>query len=240
MSDFSLQLYRVSGIPLIRPGDQVASIIFSAIQESDFEILDGDIFVIAQKIVSKAEGRIVDLGTVSPGPEAIELGTRADKDPRQAELILQESNEIVRCKEGVIITEHNSGIVMANAGIDHSNVSDETESELVTLLPEDSNRSAHLINEELSLLFNKQLGTIINDSVGRAWRVGTVGLALGSANILPLRDLRGETDLFGKELRVSETADADSLASAAELIDGRSRGCLTRNSDTRTRSCRNG
>ncbi|NKB36926.1 MAG: coenzyme F420-0:L-glutamate ligase [Gammaproteobacteria bacterium] len=220
MPALSLSLDAVPHIPLIKSGDDLARIIKHAIDGSTLRLEDGDILVLAQKIVSKAENRIVALSSVTPGDLAIAIATEADKDPRLVELILQESNEIIRCKEGVIIVEHKSGIVMANAGIDHSNVSALERDELVTLLPVDSNKSAAGLREQLQQLTGKRLGVIINDSVGRAWRVGTTGLALGSSGVLAIKDLRGEQDLFGVVLRVSETADADALASAACLIMG--------------------
>ncbi|MFT5134717.1 MAG: coenzyme F420-0:L-glutamate ligase/coenzyme F420-1:gamma-L-glutamate ligase [Gammaproteobacteria bacterium] len=220
MSGLSLSLNAVSGIPLIKPGDDLPEIIFKAIDQSQLQLSDNDIVVVAQKIVSKAENRIIDLATVIPGDAALVLAKQADKDPRLVELILQESREVVRCKEGVIIVEHRSGIVMANAGIDHSNVGDPELQELVTLLPEDANISAANLRQGLEKLSGKKLGIIINDSVGRAWRIGTVGIAIGSSGVLPLKDLRGEVDLFGQVLRVSETADADALACAACILMG--------------------
>ena len=198
----------------------MANIILKAMQDSQDQIEDDDVIVIAQKIVSKAENRIVDLDSITPGQEALRIAQQADKDPRQVELILRESKEVVRCKEGVIIVEHRSGIIMANAGIDHSNVGAAEGKELVTLLPEDANLSAARLRTDLENLTQKKLAVIINDSVGRAWRLGTVGIAIGSAGILALRDLRGEKDLFAQELRVSETADADALACAACVLMG--------------------
>jgi coenzyme F420-0:L-glutamate ligase / coenzyme F420-1:gamma-L-glutamate ligase len=220
MSVLSLSLKAVPGIPLINPEDDLAMIIWTAINNSDTQLDDGDIIVIAQKVVSKAENRIVDLDTVIPGKKALSIAKKADKDPRQVELILRESNEIVRCKEGVIIVEHRSGIVLANAGIDHSNVGAGDGKELVTLLPEDANLSAANLLAHFENLTKKKLAVIINDSVGRAWRLGTLGVAIGCAGILALKDLRGEKDLFDQELRVSETADADALACAACILMG--------------------
>ncbi len=220
MSGLSLSLKTVPGIPLIKPGDNLAGIIFESIEKARLQLTDNDVLVIAQKIVSKAENRIVYLDKVTPGEEAIQLAAQADKDPRLVELILQESNEVVRFKEGVIIVEHHSGIVMANAGIDHSNVGRQADKQQVTLLPEDANTSAANLRRELGKLSGKRVGVIINDSIGRAWRTGTVGTAIGSSGVTPLRDLRGEQDLFGEILRVSETADADALASAACLLMG--------------------
>ena len=220
MPALSLSVNAIPGIPLIVPGADLPGIINEAIESSTLQLEDGDILVIAQKIVSKAENRIVALDDVKASDKAIEIAEQADKDPRLVELILQESNEVLRCKPGVIIVEHKSGVVMANAGIDHSNVATQEDKELVTLLPIDSNATAAKLRRELEALSGKKLGVIINDSVGRAWRVGTVGIALGCSGLLPLRDLRGARDLFGLELRVSETADADALASAAGLVMG--------------------
>ncbi len=220
MSGLSLSLKAVHGIPLIEAGDALADIIYNAIVNINFELADNDIIVIAQKVVSKAENRIVDLESVIPSEEALRLAAIADKDPRQVELILQESNEVIRCREGVIVVEHRSGIIMANAGIDHSNVGDPADRQLVCLLPEDANLSSFKLRQALEKHSDKRLGVIINDSVGRAWRIGTVGIAIGSSGVLPLRDLRGEQDLFGVVLRVSETADADALASAACILMG--------------------
>jgi coenzyme F420-0:L-glutamate ligase / coenzyme F420-1:gamma-L-glutamate ligase len=220
MSIQSLSLLAIPDIPLIKPGDDLARILVRSLSKSDIKIKDNDIFAIAQKIISKAEGRIVDLNTVTPSPKAIELAQKTDKDPRQIELVLSESNKIISHKPGVIIVEHHSGIILANAGIDHSNVEGSDGQEVVSLLPEDSNRSARQLKKEIETLCNKNIGIIITDSIGRPWRLGTTGVALGSAGVQVIRDLRGDKDLFGRELKVSETADADSLASAACLIMG--------------------
>jgi coenzyme F420-0:L-glutamate ligase / coenzyme F420-1:gamma-L-glutamate ligase len=220
MPGLSLTLLAIPGIPLIKSGDNLSEIILESISESNIEISDDDILVIAQKIVSKSEDRIVQLASVSPSEEALRLAKIADKDPRLVELILQESNEVIRCKEGVIIVEHRSGTVMANAGIDHSNVADSKNNDSVCLLPLNSDRSANILRKELESKTGRKLGIIINDSVGRAWRIGTVGLAIGCAGVLPVRDLRGKQDLLGHTLRVSETADADALASAACILMG--------------------
>ncbi len=220
MSGLSLSLHAIPGIPLIEPGDDLAMIILNAIAHSHLQLLDSDIVVVAQKIISKSEGRIVDLDTVTPSKEARNIALQADKDPRLVELILQESNDVIRCKKGVIIVEHRSGIVMANAGIDHSNVGGPAHKQQVSLLPEDANASASTLCETLQDHTGKQLGVIINDSVGRAWRLGTVGIAIGSSAVLPLRDLRGQQDLYGEILTVSETADVDALACAACMLMG--------------------
>lgn len=220
----SLSLNAIQNIPLIKPQDDLVDIILHALSLSGYELENNDIIAIAQKIVSKSEGRLVDLATVNPSEKAIKLAQEINKDPRQIELILSESKEIIAYKPGVIIVEHHSGVIMANAGIDHSNVASNTDStkgkEVVSLLPKDSNKSAKRLKKEIEILCKKQIGIIITDSIGRPWRMGTTGVALGSAGIETIRDLRGDKDLFGRELLVSETADADSLASAACLLMG--------------------
>jgi coenzyme F420-0:L-glutamate ligase/coenzyme F420-1:gamma-L-glutamate ligase len=184
--------------------------------------LDGDIIVIAQKIVSKAEGRLVNLKTVEPSVGAIELARVTEKDPRMVELILQESNEILRTRPGTIIVEHRLGFVCANAGIDHSNVRGEgSESEeWVLLLPRDPDASALQIRQELQNAFKVYLGVMIIDSHGRAWRMGTTGVAIGLSGLPGLVDLRGCTDLFGYVLQITQVGVADELAAAASLLMG--------------------
>ena len=216
----SLSLNAIPHIPLIEPNDDLVNIIFHALSSSGHKIENNDIIVIAQKIISKAEGRIIDLATVKPSEKAIKLAEEINKDPRQIELVLSESKEIIAIKPGVIIVEHHSGVILANAGIDHSNVENSDNKEIVCLLPKDSNESARRLKKEIENLCGKQIGIIITDSIGRPWRKGTTGVALGSAGIETIRDLRGDKDIFGRELLVSETADADSLASAACLLMG--------------------
>lgn len=216
----SLSLHAIPGIPLIKPGDDLAGIITQSISAAGGALQNGDIIAIAQKIVSKAEGRIVDLATITPSQEAIALAIKTNKDPRQVELILSESKEVMRYKPGVIIVEHHSGVVLANAGIDRSNAGETGGKELVTLLPQDPNAAAKRLRQDIQALSGKQIGIIITDSIGRPWRMGTTGVAIGSAGIQVLHDLRGNKDLFGRELLISVTADADSLASAACLLMG--------------------
>ena len=220
MPSLSYSLLAISGVPLVNPGDDLTTIILDSLTKNNIALDDNDVLVVAQKIVSKAEGQLVNLDEVSPGPEALKLAEDIDKDPRLVELVLSESVRIVRTKPGVLVVEHHSGIVMANAGIDHSNVNDAQDAAYVTLLPRDANKSAKELCEALSNSTGKKIAVIINDSVGRPWRKGTVGIAIGSAGITPLVDLRGNKDLFGNVLQVSETADADSLASAACLLMG--------------------
>jgi coenzyme F420-0:L-glutamate ligase/coenzyme F420-1:gamma-L-glutamate ligase len=176
-----------------------------------------DVVVLAQKIVSKSEGRLVRLSDVTPSPRAIELAKTADKDPRLAELILRESNEVVRAIRGVIVVEHRLGFVMANAGIDASNVDDP---EQVLLLPADPDGSARRLRERFREIAGVEVGVVINDSWGRAWRMGTVGAAIGAAGLPGLLDMRGQPDMNGRVLRVTEIAWADEIAAAASLVMG--------------------
>ena len=188
----------------------------------NLRIQDGDILVFAQKIVSKAEGRLVNLVGINPSKRAIELGTQAEKDPRLVELILCESREVLRTRPGTIVVEHKLGFVCANAGIDHSNVAgigDSTE-EWVLLLPADPDRSAGDSNASSKSKTGNRIGILIVDSHGRAWRNGTVGVAIGLAGMPGLEDLRGRSDLFDFKLRITQVGAADELAAAASLVMG--------------------
>lgn len=216
----TLTLYAVKGIPLVKPGDDLFEIINKAISKSSERLQNGDILVIAQKIVSKVENRIISLNDVEPSREALKIALETDKDPRQIELVLRESREIIRHRPGVIIVEQNLGIIMANAGIDHSNIENEGDEVQVLLLPEDPDETCRKLQTQIRETLNVSIGVIINDSVGRAWRVGTTGLAIGVAGLPAVVDLRGEKDIFGRELLVSEQAVADELASAASLLQG--------------------
>jgi len=218
----SLALTELTGFPMIKPGDNLAAIIFDLCRMNDISIQDDDVFVLAQKVVSKAEGRMVNLSTVTAGEKARELGKVCDKDPRMMELVLQESSEVLRTRPGTIIVQHKLGFVCANAGIDHSNVRGEwgNPEDWVLLLPEQPDRSAREIGEELERLSGKRLGVIIIDSHGRAWRTGTVGTAIGVHRVPAIVDLRGEPDLYGYRLRITQVAAADELAGAASLIMG--------------------
>lgn len=209
-------------MPLIRHGDNLADIVVEAIQETKITLEDNDILVFAQKIVSKAEGRAVNLAAVTPSPRALRLAEQIQKDARLVELILEESNEVLRTRPGTIIVEHRLGFVCANAGIDHSNVAgvgDATE-EWVLLLPANPDRSAKTIQQEIQSKMGKQIGVLIIDSHGRAWRNGTVGAAIGVAGLPALEDLRGKPDLFGFTLRITQVGVADELAAAASLVMG--------------------
>jgi len=217
-----LTLAPLSGIPLIRQGDNLADIVLNSIHENNIALEDHDILVFAQKIVSKAEGRAVNLASVTPSQRALELATQTEKDPRLVELILGESNEILRTRFGTIVVEHKLGFVCANAGIDHSNVAGmgNTSEEWVLLLPAEPDRSAETIRKKIESKTSKQVGVLIIDSHGRAWRNGTVGVAIGIAGLPGLQDLRGKPDLFGFTLRITQVGVADELAAAASLVMG--------------------
>src|ERR1051326_1456644 len=195
-----IELIGVPGLPLVRPGDDLAGLIASAFDRSGLALAAGDVVVVAHKIVSKAEDRVVELAAVEPSDRAQQLAAEIDKDPRLVELILAESKRIVRARPGLLITEHRLGYVMANAGVDQSNVA--AESGRALLLPLDPDGSAERLRQDLSARCGCDVAVIINDSFGRAWRRGTVGVALGVAGLPAARDLRGAPDLFGRQLEV--------------------------------------
>lgn len=218
----SLILTPIPGIPLIKPGDDLATIIMACIDQAGLQLEDGDVIVLAQKIVSKAEGRLVNLLSVQPSPRAMELAEKSGKDPRIVELILQESNEVLRVRQGSIIVEHKRGFVCASAGIDHSNVEgpDGDPDHWVLLLPENPDQSAEKIRIAMKSQCKKNIAILIIDSHGRAWRLGTVGVAIGLAGLPGLVDLRGVPDLFGYKLQITMVGAADELAAAASLVMG--------------------
>jgi coenzyme F420-0:L-glutamate ligase/coenzyme F420-1:gamma-L-glutamate ligase len=213
-----LSLSALAGIPLVREGDNIADLIVNGLAASGLALRKGDTLAIAQKIVSKAEGRVVDLRSVTPSARAKELAAEVGKEPRLVELILGESTEVVRHRKGVLVVAHRSGIVLANAGIDASNVAGDDHR--VLLLPEDCNRSCREIRARLAARTGVEVGVLIIDSLGRAWRNGTVGVALGAAGFPALLDLRGKPDLFGRELRSTEVGIADEIAAAASMLMG--------------------
>ncbi len=213
----SLILTPLPGIPLIQLGDDLASIILAACHRVGLTLVDGDILVLAQKVVSKAEGRLVNLADVVPSPAARELAARSEKDPRLCELILRESREVLRVRPGLVVVEHNLGFVCANAGIDRSNVDGEN---VCLLLPVDPDASAAAIRRTLENACAAHLGVLVIDSHGRAWREGTVGVTIGLAGVPALVDERGWHDLFGNELKVTVVGVADELAAAASLVMG--------------------
>ncbi|MBL8098258.1 MAG: coenzyme F420-0:L-glutamate ligase [Anaerolineales bacterium] len=214
----SMILSALENIPLIRQGDNLADIVLNA---TNFSLLDNDIFVLAQKIVSKSEGRMVNLANVKPSEKAIELANQTEKDARLVELMLQESNEVVRFRKNVIVVEHKLGFICANAGIDHSNVlGDGDNKDVVLLLPENPDNSAKQIRDEIKKRTNKNVGVMIIDSHGRAWRNGTVGICIGLSGIPAVIDERGWKDLFGYTLQATIIGVADELAAAASLVMG--------------------
>ena len=210
----------IPGIPLVRPRDDLAELLILACERQAISPKEGDVLVLAQKVVSKAEARYIDLATVVPSARAQSLAAEVEKDPRLVEVILGESRRVVRRRPGILIVEHRLGFVMANAGVDRSNVDPEAGAEPVLLLPRDPDGSAATLLARISAHFGKPLAVIISDSWGRAWRRGTVGVALGAAGLPAVMDLRGRPDLFGHELRVTETGFADEIASAASLLMG--------------------
>ncbi|CCB66760.1 MULTISPECIES: coenzyme F420-0:L-glutamate ligase [unclassified Hyphomicrobium] len=220
MQTAPVTLFALRGVPLIEPGDDLAAILAAAVRDNGVGLQDSDILVVAQKIVSKAEGRYVDLEAVVPSEEAKALAQRSGKDPRHVETILSESDDIVKVGPHLIIAAHKLGFVMANAGIDESNISHGEGAGRLLLLPCDPDGSAASIKAALDADFDVAIGVIINDSFGRPWRNGVVGIAIGSAGVPSLVDLVGSSDLFGRELRVTEVAIADELASAASLLMG--------------------
>lgn len=214
-----LRLFGIPGIPMVEPGDDLVTQILSALEACNETLQQGDVLVIAQKIISKAEGRYLDLRTVEPSAEALEVAEQVDKDPRKVQAILDESNLVVRSRPGVLIVEHKLGFVQPNAGIDQSNIDADDENRCL-LLPVDPDASARLLREQIKDRLGIEVGIIINDSIGRAWRIGSVGLAIGVAGFTALEDHIGGRDLFGNELRVTQIAAADELAAGASLVMG--------------------
>ncbi len=209
-------------IPLVHPGDDLVNILLTSLQTAKIVPEDGDILVLAQKIVSKAEDRLINLNNVTPSKKALELAAQSEKDPRLVELILQESREIMRVRSGTIIVEHRLGFVCANAGIDHSNVMGEegNPEDWVLLLPENPDQSALEIRRRIKFSTGNRLGVMIIDSHGRAWRNGTIGTTIGISGLPGLVDKRGWKDLFGYRLKITLVAAADELAAAASLVMG--------------------
>ena len=214
----SLELVALSGIPMVREGDDVAALIVAALDGT--ELRTGDVVVVAQKIVSKAEGRTVDLATVTPSSEAEKLAAEVGKDPRLVQVVLSESTRVVRSRPNLIIVQHRLGFVMANAGVDQSNVAPADGVHRVLLLPRDPDASAEALRAKLQQHYGVRIGVIISDSFGRAWRRGTCGIAIGAAGLPSLIDLRGKPDLFGRVLEVSIIGFADEIAAAASLLQG--------------------
>ena len=215
-----MNLTALADFPLVEPGDDIAALILASLAQMECILEDGDVLVLAQKIISKSEDRYAYLNQVEPSEPARKLAIQIDKDPRLVELILAESREVVRQRPGVVIVEHRLGYVHANAGIDKSNISSDEDNPRVLLLPLDSDASALKLRQTIKQLTGKDIYIIINDSAGRAWRNGTVGMAIGSAGFEPLESLIGDQDLFERPMEVTEVAVADELAAAASFMMG--------------------
>jgi coenzyme F420-0:L-glutamate ligase/coenzyme F420-1:gamma-L-glutamate ligase len=218
LESLTLNLTALPGIPLVKPGDDLAQIILDALTRAAITLQDGDALVVTSKIVSKAEGRVVNLGDVTPGADAVRVAEATLKDPRIVELILRESSAISRQAPGVLITRNRLGFVSASSGIDQSNVNGGEET--VLLLPLDPDASAQAIRVAVRETTGTQVGVILSDSHGRPFRLGNMGVAIGVAGMPALLDLRGRTDLFGRALKMSIQAYADEVASAANLLSG--------------------
>nr|WP_312377712.1 coenzyme F420-0:L-glutamate ligase [Delftia acidovorans] len=216
----TLALTALPDMPLVRPGDDLAGLLIAALRRADIAPASQDVVVAAQKIVSKAEGRLVRLRDVRPSLRATALAVDTGKDPRMVELILSESREVVRHAPGLLVTEHRLGFVMANAGIDQSNVEHPDGEELALLLPLDPDASCARLKTRLDAAFGADIAVLINDSFGRPWRQGVTGVALGASGLPALLDMVGQDDLFGRAMRITEIAVADEIAAAASLLMG--------------------
>jgi coenzyme F420-0:L-glutamate ligase/coenzyme F420-1:gamma-L-glutamate ligase len=215
-----LRLVALPDFPQVTRGDDLAAFTAAALTRAGLALCADDVLVFAQKVISKAEGRQIDLTDVAPSARALDLAQTVQKDPRLVELVLRESRRIVRSAKDVLIVEHRLGLTMANAGIDQSNVADPAGGEFALLLPEDPDASAARLRDRLYMLTGCEPGVLISDSFGRPWRVGTVGVAIGCAGFPATLDLRGQTDLFGRPLRVTVVGHADEIASAASALMG--------------------
>jgi coenzyme F420-0:L-glutamate ligase/coenzyme F420-1:gamma-L-glutamate ligase len=211
MPQAPVTLFALPGVPLIEAGDDLAAVLAQAIRTSEAGLRDRDILVVAQKVVSKADGRYVLLRGIAPSARAIEIAERTGKDPRYVEVVLSQSEDIVRVGPHVVVAAHKLGFVMANAGIDESNIRHDPDDERVLLLPSDPDDSAKRLKARLEAVFGVSIGVIVNDSFGRPWRNGVVGVALGAAGVPALIDRVGAQDLFGRKLKVTEIAFAASM-----------------------------
>jgi coenzyme F420-0:L-glutamate ligase/coenzyme F420-1:gamma-L-glutamate ligase len=219
MASVSLSLHAIPGLPLIAPGDDLAGLIAEALRKCGLGLMDDDIVVVAQKVVSKADGLYVELDSVEPSQRACDIAAQVGKDPRHVEVVLREAEEVVKVGPHVIVVAHKLGFVMANAGIDESNI-EHANGSRVLLLPRDPDGSASVLKGRLDQMFGVSCGVVINDSFGRPWRNGVVGVAIGAAGMPALVDRVGAEDLFGRTLKVTEIAVADEIASAASLMMG--------------------
>lgn len=215
-----IKIIGIEGIPEVKPGDNLANLIIDSTQKNGIKIMDRDIIVVTHKIVSKAEGRLIDLKKIIPSNFALKISKRRKKDPRMVEVILREAKRIVRMERGVIIAETRHGFICANAGVDKSNVKGE---DVVSLLPINPDKSAKLIKDEIKRRLNVDVAVIISDTFGRPWREGQTNIAIGVSGLEPILDYRGKIDNHGYKLKVTAIAVADEIASAAELVMGKLR-----------------
>ncbi|MFO1027809.1 MAG: coenzyme F420-0:L-glutamate ligase [Acetobacteraceae bacterium] len=215
-----LELFAVPGLPMVRAGDNLPALIKRGLEQAGQRLQHRDVVVVAQKIVSKAEGRTVDLADVEPSAEAVRLAAETGKDPRIVQVVLSESVKVVRSRPNLMIMQHRLGFVMANAGVDQSNVAERDGAQRALLLPVDPDGSAEAIRARLAAAYDVEVGVVISDSFGRPWRRGTAGVAIGAAGLPSLIDLRGQPDLFGRTLEVSIIGFADEIAAAASLLQG--------------------
>ena len=213
-----LSLRALEGIGEVLPGQSIEDVLIEALERNRITLAKHDVVAVCQKVVSKSEGRYVDLASVEPGTKALELAAKCGKDPRYVEVVLRESTGVVRCVKDVLIVRHRLGFVVANAAIDQSNI--EWGEQRVLLLPEDPDRSASRLREGIAKRLGTDVAVIITDSFGRAWRMGVCGVCVGCAGMIPLGDQRGQPDRFGRALRITQVAIADQIASAATLVMG--------------------
>lgn len=213
-----LEILAPCGFPMVAPGEPLLPLILRNLQENALPLVDGDILVVTQKILSKSENRYVRLDAVEVSPRAQEVAAQCHKDPRMVEMVLRESERIVRCARDVLIVRHRLGFVSANAGIDRSNI--ESGDAQLLLLPENPDRSAAELREGIRQACGADVGVLIIDSFGRPWRLGTCGVCIGSAGIVALNDYRGQLDLAGRKMEVTEVAQADEIAAAASILMG--------------------
>jgi coenzyme F420-0:L-glutamate ligase/coenzyme F420-1:gamma-L-glutamate ligase len=218
MAFSAITLRALDGIPEIRPGDSLVDVVLAALARNQVQLAQHEVVAICQKVVSKSENRYVNLDTITPSERAVALADRCGKDARMVELVLRESTAVVRCVKDVLIVRHRLGFVVANAGIDQSNIEDGDRRAL--LLPEDPDQSASRIREDIARRLGVNVAVVITDSFGRAWRLGVTGTCIGCAGLVSLLDARGRPDRFGRPLRITQVAVADQVASAATLVMG--------------------
>ncbi|MEM1575302.1 MAG: coenzyme F420-0:L-glutamate ligase [Nitrososphaerota archaeon] len=216
-----IRIIGLTNMPLIKKGDDIAKIIIENIKKEGLCIEEGDIIVISQKIISKAEGRIINLKKIKPSEKAIKIAEITNKDPRLVEIILKESRKIIKACPGHLIVKTKQGIVCANAGVDRSNVAGKED--IVTLLPKNPDYSANKIRKKIEKIYGKKIGVVISDTYGRPLRNGHINMAIGLSGIKPFKDYRGKKDIFGYELKIKNIAIVDEIASAAELIMGQAK-----------------